>query len=83
MFRNRISKRDEIYVACCKEKKEISIYYLGSIYQTTMRTATRNNNTQIIRTTYWFVGNLGRDLITWKSIGIMLLVICNDIMQSS
>ena len=27
--------------------------------------------------------NLERNLITWKSIGLMLLVICNDIMKSS
>ena len=43
------------YVACFKETKDISIYSLGSIYQTTMRTVTENNKTQILCKPYWFV----------------------------
>ena len=41
----------------CKETKKILIYWLGSVYQTTMRTVNRNNNTQILRKPYWFVRN--------------------------
>ena len=40
-----------------KKQKVISIYQLASVYQTTMRTVTTKNNTQIVRKPYWFVRN--------------------------
>ena len=38
-----------------RNKGNFNIYYLGSVYQKTMRIVTRNNNTQIVRKPYWFV----------------------------
>ena len=58
------------------------MYYLGSVYQKTMQIVTRNNNTQIAHKPYWFV-TLLRNLMTWKSNELMLLVIYNDVTKSS
>ena len=57
------------------------MYYLGSVYQKTKQIVTRNNNTQIARKPYWFV-TLLRNLMTWKIIGLMLIVIYNDVTKS-
>ena len=35
--------------------KDLSIYYLGSVYHKTMKIVTKNNNTQNVREPYWFV----------------------------
>ena len=43
---------------------------------------TRNNNTETVRKPYWFVRNSCKTY-NWKRIGLMLLVICNDVIKSS
>ena len=48
-----------------------------------MKIATRNNNTQNVRKAILVCNKLLRNLKTWKSIGLMLLVIYNDVIKSS
>ena len=48
-----------------------------------MKIATWNNNTQNVHKAILVCNKLLRNLKTWKSIGLMLLVIYNDVIKSS
>ena len=48
-----------------------------------MKIVTANNNTQNVRKDILVCDKLSRDLQTWKSIGLMLLVIYNNVIKSS
>ena len=68
---------------CSKETKEISIYInLTQLYQKTMKTVTRNNNTQNVHKATLVCDKLLRNLKTWKSIGLIIWA-KNTIIKSS
>ena len=67
-----------------QRNKGNSIYInLGQSYQKTMKIMTRNNNTQNVRKAIMVCDKVLRNLKTWKSIGLMLLVVYNDAIKSS
>ena len=67
-----------------QRNKGNSIYInLGQSYQKTMKIMTRNNNTRNVRKAIMVCDKVLRNLKTWKSIGLMLLVIYNDAIKSS
>ena len=67
-----------------QRNKGNSIYInLGQSYQKTMKIMTRNNNTQNVRKAILVCDKDFRNLKTWKSIGLMLLVVYNDAIKSS
>ena len=67
-----------------QRNKGNSIYInLGQSYQKTMKIMTRNNNTRNVRKAIMVCDKVLRNLKTWKSIGLMLLVVYNDAIKSS
>ena len=67
-----------------QRNKGNSIYInLGQSYQKTMKIMTRKNNTQNVRKAILVCDKDLRNLKTWKSIGLMLLVVYNDAIKSS
>ena len=61
-----------------------SIYInLPQLYQKTKKIVTRNNNTQNVRKDILVCDKLLRNLKTWKSIGLMVLVVYNNVIKSS
>ena len=67
-----------------QRNKGNSIYInLGQSYQKTMKIMTRKNNTQNVCKAILVCDKDLRNLKTWKSIGLMLLVVYNDAIKSS
>ena len=67
-----------------QRNKGNSIYInLGQSYQKTMKIMTRNNNTRNVRKAIMVCDKVLRNLKTWKSIDLMLLVVYNDAIKSS
>ena len=69
---------------CSKVTKEFSIFInLAQSYQKTMKIATKNNNTQNGCKAMLVCDKLLINLKTWKSVGLMLLVIDNNVINLS
>ena len=67
-----------------KKQEQILIYMnLTHSHQKTIEILTGNNNTQNARKSYWFVTKPLRNLISCKSIELMLLVTSNNVIKSS
>ena len=64
-------------------KNQRKFHNLAQSYKKTMKFVTANNNTQNIRKDILVCDKLLRDLQTWKSIGLMLLVIYDNVIKSS
>ena len=64
-------------------KNQRKFHNLAQSYKKTMKFVTANNNTQNIRKGILVCDKLLRDLQTWKSIGLMLLVIYDNVIKSS